>query len=302
VGHLKAEEPSRAHGPLASVVIPAHNEAEVITRCLDALFTGVEPGELEVIVACNGCSDETAALARSSGHPVRVLELETASKSAALRAGDLAARTLPRLYLDADVVLPGPSARKVAERLTADAIAARPPVVYSSAASSRAVRSYFRARSRMPSLLKSLWGAGVYGLSAAGRSRFSVFPDVAADDLWVNLLFEPDEVEIVDCAPVLVTVPRRTRDLLHVLRRTYKGKAENGVGFSGENRARETTMTTLRDLRRVAAAGPAAAIDAATYAAFAARARVGLALGAAVGAGAVAERWERDDSSRRTRE
>jgi glycosyltransferase involved in cell wall biosynthesis len=285
--------------PVASVIIPAHNEAEVIERCLDALFTGVEPGEFEVIVACNGCSDETAALARASGHPVQVLELKAASKAAALRAGDLAAQTLPRLYLDADVVMSGGSARKVAERLTSGTIAARPPVLYSSADCSASVRSYFRARSRMPSLLQALWGAGVYGLSAAGRARFAEFPDIGADDLWVNLLFDPEEVEIVDCAPVVVAVPRRARDLLHVLRRTYKGKAENGVGFSGENAARETTMTTLRDLRRVAASGPTSAIDAATYAAFAARARLGLALGTAVGTTVAAERWERDESSRR---
>jgi glycosyltransferase involved in cell wall biosynthesis len=284
--------------PLASVVIPAHNEAEVIGRCLEALFTGVQPGELGVVVVCNGCSDDTATVARSSGHPVRVIELQSASKAAALREGDTAARTFPRLYLDADVVLSGSSARKVAERLNAGAVAARPPVVYRSTQSSRPVRSYFRARSHMPSLLGSLWGAGVYGLSAAGRGRFGAFPDVTADDLWVNLLFQPGEVEIVDCEPVVVTVPRRTRDLMCVLRRTYKGKAENGLGFSGDNRARETTFTTLRDLRQVAASGPAAALDAATYAAFAARVRIGLALGTAVGAGAGAERWERDESSR----
>ena len=295
----RGDQPLGARDPVASVIIPAHNEAEVIGRCLDALFAGIEPAELEVIVVCNGCADETAALARSSGHPVRVIELQTASKVSALREGDMAARTFPRLYLDADVVLSGSSARKVAERLNAGAVAARPPVVYSSSQSSAPVRRYFRARSQMPSLLGSLWGAGVYGLSAAGRGRFGDFPDVTADDLWVNLLFELDEVEIVDCEPVVVSVPRRTRDLVCVLRRTYKGKAENGVGFSGNNRARETTLTTLRDLRQLAASGPGAALDAVTYAAFAARVRVALALGTAVGAGSVAERWERDDSSRR---
>ena len=295
----RGDQPLGARDPVASVIIPAHNEAEVIGRCLDALFAGIEPAEMEVIVVCNGCADDTAALARSSGHPVRVIELQTASKVSALREGDMAARTFPRLYLDADVVLSGSSARKVAERLNAGAVAARPPVVYSSSQSSAPVRRYFRARSQMPSLLGSLWGAGVYGLSAAGRGRFGDFPDVTADDLWVNLLFELDEVEIVDCEPVVVSVPRRTRDLVCVLRRTYKGKAENGVGFSGNNRARETTLTTLRDLRQLAASGPGPALDAATYAAFAARVRVALALGTAVGAGSVAERWERDDSSRR---
>jgi glycosyltransferase involved in cell wall biosynthesis len=284
--------------PLASVVIPAHNEAVVIKRCLDSLFTGIAPGELEVIVVCNGCHDETAAVAKSCGHPVQVLELETASKSAALRAGDLVASTIPRLYLDADVLLCGSSARRVAERLSAGAVAARPPVVYSSDASSAAVRRYFRARSGLPSRLGRLWGAGVYGLSAAGRARFDKFPDVMADDLWIDLLFEPHEVEIVECEPVVVTVPRHGRDLVHVLRRTYRGKAENGVGISGANRTRETTGTTLRDLRRLAVSGPTAAIDAATYASFAAGVRLGRALETAVRTPDAPDRWERDDSSR----
>ncbi len=284
--------------PLASVIIPAHNEAAVIGRCLDILFAGIEPSALDVIVACNGCHDQTAAIARASGHPVRVLELTTASKAAALRAGDEVARTLPRLYLDADVLLRGPAARRVAERLRDGAIAARPPIVYSAEASSPAVRRYFRARSRMPSLLGHLWGAGVYGLSASGRARFDSFPDVMADDLWIDLLFEPAEVEIVDCEPVMVTVPRSGRDLVKVLRRTYRGKDENGLGAVGSNRDRETTQTTLSDLRRLALSGPHGAVDAATYASFAGGVRVVRALQAAVGATAAPERWERDDSSR----
>lgn len=287
--------------PIASVVIPAHNEAAVIGRCLDALFTGIAPQALEVIVVCNGCHDRTAAVVRSSGHPVRLLELKAASKSLALRTGDLAALTIPRLYLDADVVLLGSAARRVAERLSAGALAARPPVTYSSSASSALVRRYFRARSQMPSLLGSPWGARVYGLSAAGRARFAAFPDVMADDLWVDLLFDCDEIEIVDCEPVVVTVPRHARDLARVLRRTYKSKAENGVARSGGNRARETTGTTLRDLHRVARSSPTAAIDAATYAAFAVQARLGLALQTVGGAVPAPDRWERDESSRTTR-
>ena len=53
---------------------PCAQRGAVIRRCLDALFAGVAPGELDVVVVCNGCADDTAALARSSGHPVRVIE------------------------------------------------------------------------------------------------------------------------------------------------------------------------------------------------------------------------------------
>jgi Glycosyl transferase family 2 len=285
--------PVTLQSPLGSVVIPAHEEAAVIGRCLDALFTGFMPGELDVVVVCNGCTDQTAAVARSCGHPVRVVELASASKPAALRVGDAAASTFPRLYLDADVMLPGSAARRVLQRLRSGAVAARPPIRYDSEASSAPVRSYYRARSRVPAVLGSLWGAGVYGLSAAGRRRFGTFPDLVADDLWVDGLFDSGEVEIVDCAPVVVVAPRRSRDLVRVLRRVYVGKGERAAAPDPDCRAPETIASTLRDLRRLAALGPVAALDAATYAAFAAGARLALSLGSLAGDG-----WERDDSSR----
>ena len=281
------------HAPLGSVVVPAHDEGSVIRRCLDALFEGFTPGELEVVVVCNGCADQSAAVARSSGHPVRVMELRSASKPAALRAGDAAVTAFPRLYLDADVVLPGAAARLVMERLRSGALAARPPIRYDAEASSAPVRGYYRARSRIPAVLGSLWGAGVYGLSAAGRKRFGVFPDLVGDDLWVDGHFESAEVEIVDCPPVVVVAPRRSRDLLRVLRRVYAGKGERASAHNQGGRAPETSASTLRDLGRLLAVGPAATLDVATYAAFAAGARLTLPFGLLVGDG-----WERDDSSR----
>ena len=286
-----------AQVPLGSVVIPAHDEASVIVRCLTALFTGFGPGELDVVVICNGCGDDTAKVARSAGYPIRVVEQELASKPAALRVGDRAMRAFPRLYLDADVALPGSAARAVFGRLRAGAVAARPPVRYESAASSAPVRSYYRARSRVPAVLGSLWGAGVYGLSADGRGRFDVFSDVVADDLWVDRHFDRSEVEIVDCAPVVVTVPRRSRDLVRVLRRNYLGKAEPPPVARRDHSAPDTAGSTALGLGRLAASGPVAALDAATYAAFAAGARFTLSLSSAAGRPG-SHGWERDQSSR----
>lgn len=284
--------------PLGSVVIPAYDEVGTIQGTLDALFEGCEPGELEVVVVCNGCMDDTAAVARASGHRVQVLELQLASKPAALRRGDAEATAFPRLYLDADVLLPGSAARLVLERLRSGVLAARPPVRYEMRGASAPVRRYYRARSRVPAVLGSLWGAGVYGLSAIGRSRFRDFPDVVADDLWVNRLFSDEEVEIVDSVPVVVQVPRRSRDLVRVLVRTYRGKREKTTAPDHRDRAPETATSTLRDLGRVCLAGPAAAFDAATYATFAAGARLVLALPHLSGGRTAAHRWERDESSR----
>jgi hypothetical protein len=283
---------------LGSVVIPAHDEAPVIERCLDALLMGVAPGELDVVVVCNGCGDDTARRARTVNDAVRVIELGVASKPAALRTGDAAARGFPRLYVDADVVVPGAAARLVLERLRAGALAARPPIRYDSSEASAPVRSYYRARSRVPAVLGSLWGAGVYGLSQAGRSRFDSFPDVVADDLWVDRLFDPAEVEVVDCPPVVVSVPRRSRELVRVLRRAYRGKAATAAAPDLAARRPKTTGSTVYDLSKLIVAGPVPALDAATYASFAAGARLALALAPLARNPHPAQAWERDESSR----
>lgn len=276
-------------GLLGSVVIPAHNEAVVIERCLDALLSGFRPGELEVVVACNGCTDETADIVRSSGHAVQVIEIADASKLAALRAAEELVTAFPRLYLDADVILTGASARQVLERLQAGpALAARPPISYDSSRSAPLVRSYYRARIRVPAVMNSLWGAGVYGLAEVGRARFGPYPDVTADDLYVDQHFQRSEIEIADCAPVQVAAPRRTADLLRILRRNYQGKAE-ARGMPSVSAP--TTASTVRDLVRAASTRPGSVADVAVYFALAALARLMLAV-------AGPTRWERDDSSR----
>jgi glycosyltransferase involved in cell wall biosynthesis len=284
--------------PIGSVLIPAHNEGAVIARCLRHLFAGLDPADLEVVVVCNGCNDETAAIARSSGHPVRVIELDTASKPAALRAGDRLLRTLPRLYLDADVVLTGTTARQVLEHLARDGpVAARPPFRYDTARSSAIVRRYYGARSRVPAVMGSIWGAGVYGLSATGRARFEEHPDVVAEDLFVDQCFDADEIDIVGEESVVVVAPARLRDLLKVRRRAYRGAAENRVasGRPGRRDVRasssgSTTPSTLRDLLQLCRSLPGA-LDATTYASVAVSARLYNALGRS-------SRWERDESSR----
>ena len=99
--------------PTVSIIIPAHNEANVIDHCLSGLLADSEPGEFDIVVVCNGCSDETAKIAASFGSRVRVFDLITASKVAALNFGDQAARTYPRVYLDSDLVISGSDIRSL---------------------------------------------------------------------------------------------------------------------------------------------------------------------------------------------
>ncbi len=90
---------------VTSIVIPAHNEGRVIGRLLDELLADPHASGPDVVVVCNGCTDDTARVAAARGDRVRVVEIPVPSKHAALRAGDEHARGFPRLYVDADVVL-----------------------------------------------------------------------------------------------------------------------------------------------------------------------------------------------------
>ena len=277
---------------LGSVIIPAHNEAALIGACLDALLGGFEAGELEVAVVSNGSADGTADAVRSHGYPVSIIELRSPSKPAALRAGEEVVTAFPRLYLDADILLSTASARRVLESLgTGQVLAARPPISYDTEHSAPLIRSYYRARTAMPAVMRSLWGAGVYGLSEAGRARFGLYPDVTNDDLFVDQHFHSSEIKIVDCPSAVVRAPRSSIDLLRMLRRIYWGNSENRRLHEPGPANSMTAPAAVRDLLRLFSAGPPSAADALTYMAFAVLARMTVTF-------AAPSRWERDNSSR----
>ena len=276
--------------PAGSVAVPAHNEETVIGDCLHALFDAVGPDVFEVAVVCNGCTDRTADVVRGIGLPVQVIELEHASKPLALRAADRVLRHYPRLYLDADVAVSGRSVLATFDRLgQGDVLAARPPIEYDTRRSTAVVQRYYRARTHLPAVLGSLWGAGAYALSFEGRARFDEYPDVVAEDLFVDRLFKADEIAIVDCDPVRVTVPRATGDLMRITGRAYRGDDATQPTCRADW-GHTTTQRTVRDLLR-SVSTTSAALDAGVYAFVASASRVRARHHPTTV-------WERDDSSR----
>jgi glycosyltransferase involved in cell wall biosynthesis len=93
---------------VVSVVIPARNEAGRILEVLRAVQTQSSGGaELEIILVDDGSTDDTVALARSTG--VRVIEMrrpgEAGNPAAARNRGARASRGDPIVFLDADCVV-----------------------------------------------------------------------------------------------------------------------------------------------------------------------------------------------------
>ncbi|MGZ4663407.1 MAG: glycosyltransferase, partial [Arthrobacter sp.] len=272
------------HFPSGSVIIPAHNEAGVVARVLAPLAPLAAAGQVEVIVVCNGCTDDTAEIARGFDG-VKVLEIGQASKPAALNAGDAVALHWPRLYLDADVQISPVAVREVFKALAPGGLlAARPAAHYDLEGAHPLVRSYYRTRLGLPSSRYKLWAGGAYALSEQGRKRFGAFPESNADDLFVDRLFEAEEKAVLDVDPVVVRPPRTVKAQLAVLRRINRANAKLN-SWSGEpSTARQTGLEVLRSVR-----GPFSAVNAAVY--------LGFAMAGRQGAGDSGG-WARDNSSR----
>jgi glycosyltransferase involved in cell wall biosynthesis len=229
---------------MVSVVIAAHNEARVLGGCLDALLAGGAEG-LDVIVVANGCTDETAAVARARPG-VRVIELAAASKPAALNAGDAAAVGFPRVYLDGDIPLSGGAVRRLAAALAGGdrVLAAVPTRRLVLTGRPLPVRAYYAVHARLPVFATGLFGRGAIALSEAGRARFDRFPDMIADDLFLDSLFNQRERVVVGEVAAPVGTPLRTGDLVRRLVRVRAGNAAMRTAQAGVRRADRLSWLT----------------------------------------------------------
>ncbi len=158
---------------------------------------------------------------------MRVIEQTEASKTRALNAGDASATAFPRFYVDADVEVTGSALRHMADVLRREDLQAcspKPEIVL--AGCSWLVRSFYRIWRRLPQLDGCLMGAGVYAVSEAGRRRFTWFPDVVADDLYVNDLYLPGERRRIETATSLVRPAASLGDLVRTRTRVQLGNQQ----------------------------------------------------------------------------
>ncbi len=193
---------------MLSVIIPASNESALIGGCLAALLASRDvPGGVEVIVVANGCHDDTAARAqgfaaqaKGRGWTLRVIDLPTPGKLAALNAADAEATGDMRAYLDADVA--------VSPALLALSVVAlaRPEAAYASglvnitARATWASRAYARIWRQVPFMRQGVPGCGYFAVNAAGRARWGAFPAIISDDTYVRLQFTAAERHLVAAA------------------------------------------------------------------------------------------------------
>jgi Glycosyl transferase family 2 len=170
---------------------------------------------MDIIVVANGCTDDTAEMAAAFGPPVRVLTIPVASKHAALTAGDRAAESFPRIYVDADVELRADDVLALAAALRQPGVlAAAPRRELAMAGRPWLVRWYYDVWTLLPGVQRGLWARGVIAVNEAGHQRLAGLPPLQADDLAASLVFEPHETVQVPGARVVIHPPRTVAGLL----------------------------------------------------------------------------------------
>lgn len=186
--------------PDLTIIIPANNEGDMIGQCLDSVLASNGPSNAEIIVAANGCTDDTAerSLAYESkvtekGWSLTVLSLEEGGKLKALNAADAITKSKVRVYLDADVTLHPDLLAQLTKELSCDAPRYGSGTIRFTPTNNRATTLYARTYARVPYIANGLPGAGLFAVNESGRAKWADFPNIISDDTYVRLLFTPAE-------------------------------------------------------------------------------------------------------------
>jgi len=217
---------------MLSIIIPAFNEASVISDCLQSVCDQSFSGRLDIIVAANGCQDTTVSVAESfadafkrRGYRYRVLNIVRGNKANALNRADEVAEYASRMYLDADVTCSSDLANQVCQVLSLE----RP--VYASGTlelyqnESLVTRAYAKIWRETPYVRMNVPGCGCYAVNGEGRARWGRFPDIHSDDKFVRLLF-PEEWRCQVKAKYSWPLPQGFITLLNVRTRWIRGNIQ----------------------------------------------------------------------------
>jgi cellulose synthase/poly-beta-1,6-N-acetylglucosamine synthase-like glycosyltransferase len=248
-----------------TIIIPAHNEASMIAATLAALAPiGQTASAGHVIVACNGCTDGTEAIAQAAAPAAHVLAIAERGKAGAINRALAHAADGAVIVLDGDIRVTAQAIAALAAALAEPGVMAaslHPQFVLDRA--TWPVRAFYQAFAGHPYLDQGVGGSGIYGLSAAGRAALGPFPAVVADDQYVRSFFPLSAQRRVGQADTggplqtLVLPPPSLGALLATERRTRVGVAE--VRRLLPHRERELSRATaLRWLLGVALRQPVA--------------------------------------------
>ncbi len=211
---------------LPTIIIPAYNEETVIEDTLVSLGSG-ELEDFNIIVACNGCTDNTIDIIRRRFSAVHCLETEEAGKILAIRCAEALNPGFPRLYLDADIHLSISAVRNLFKAaIKYDDKLVVPSSSIRKQKCSLFVRAYYKIWYESPFVRQHGYGAGAYILTQTARSKFEQWPNVISDDGFVRLFFKKNELRIICDSIASVAAPKTLFQLIKTKSRIKSGALE----------------------------------------------------------------------------
>jgi len=215
---------------MATVIVPAHNEASVIEDCLNSIVN--QDGIDHIIVPCNGCTDNTVDIVRRKFPQVVCLDIETPSKTNALNVAEQKARelgiTYPIFYIDADTQLSDNCISKITRAMAEndELYLTAPTPIIDTRASSWLVKTYYKVWTSLPYIKAGVIATCSFVVSKAGRQRFDQFADVIGDDGFIRCHFKNSEIANIKGAQIFIRAPRDIFSLIKIKTRARLGNME----------------------------------------------------------------------------
>tara|TARA_B100001123_G_scaffold339903_1_gene385091 strand:+ start:356 stop:1222 length:867 start_codon:yes stop_codon:yes gene_type:complete len=214
-----------------AIIIPAYNEARVIGETLRTIAGGkpVFPDHWQVLVAANGCRDDTIAMVRDCGLNCVLLDIVDASKPNALRTAAAMVDAPVTVVMDADIRLSVDNLEKLIKPLQ-EGDAERPVAAIGSmksdiSASSWLVRLFYEVWQHNPYFEQGKFG-GCYALTSSGMAVLLAMPDVINDDEYIaRSVAKIGRVASSD-AIFMTNAPRTLKELYHVRTRIKRGNRQ----------------------------------------------------------------------------
>lgn len=240
-----------ATSPAFSVIVPIYNEAQVLPQSLPALLQAIGAAPAEVILVCNGCTDDSAAIARDLvPDQTAVIELTESSKTDALNAGDSAATVFPRFYVDADVLMPPGGFETLCTALDHDQVdMVSPRLRIDTSNSSKLARKVTQTWEALPYAREAAFQC-VIGLSQEGRGHWAEFPQVVADDCFIQSHVPAARRRIVPNVKAVTQFADSLPEWIQLRARWLFGQRQLArLGYAAEREAgqRSALIALLRD-------------------------------------------------------
>ena len=214
---------------MATVIVPAHNEASVIEDCLNSIVN--QHGVDHIIVPCNGCTDNTVEIVESKFPKVVCLDIKKPSKTNALNVAEKKAKELgisyPVFYIDADTQLSENAIVHISNVINSgEVLLAAPTPIINTDKSSFLVKTYYKVWTNLPYIKEGVIATCSFIVSEEGRQRFDKFADVIGDDGFIRCHFKNKEIANIKGAEIYITAPKDIFSLIKIKTRARLGNME----------------------------------------------------------------------------